>query len=240
MGKLSVRGGFSDRAGTVVVPEEIQITSFDKNTKTYLANTLINYLDYVQLIFHDEYEFDDFIVKPLTLTIEQDLFHRIIDRNNLPSFTEMRSELLSYIIGDGFDDTLTTIEFFSNQLNHELISSLNQGVITSVESVFDVFNRAFEINYVGYRFINGQILQISDKNQIDAVEKGIKTGGDPASHLGKALAFLSVSGQHDYPNSIKESITAVESECEIIVGKKTTLGEALKQLETDGSQFTQH
>ena len=53
-------------------------------------------------------------------------------------------------------------------------------------------------------------------------------------HINKAIELFSNKQSPDYENVIKESITAVETMCSIIVGNKTTLGEALKELEDNG------
>lgn len=54
------------------------------------------------------------------------------------------------------------------------------------------------------------------------------------NHLEKALSFYSDRKNPDYKNSIKESISAVESMCCIICGKKVELGKALGKLEKNG------
>ena len=49
------------------------------------------------------------------------------------------------------------------------------------------------------------------------------------------MGFLSDRKSPDYKNSIKESISAVESICQIITDdKKATLGEAIKHIEDKG------
>ena len=55
-------------------------------------------------------------------------------------------------------------------------------------------------------------------------------------HLNKALALYSDRVNPDYNNSVKESISAVEAMCCIIIGNsgKPTLGNALKKLEEKG------
>ena len=50
----------------------------------------------------------------------------------------------------------------------------------------------------------------------------------------KALSLISDRDHPDYSNSIKESITAVEVVCEIIIDKQATLGDALTELEKQG------
>ena len=54
------------------------------------------------------------------------------------------------------------------------------------------------------------------------------------NHFEKALSFYSDRKNPDYKNSIKESISAVESMCCIICGKKVELGKALGKLEKNG------
>jgi hypothetical protein len=51
-------------------------------------------------------------------------------------------------------------------------------------------------------------------------------------HLATALNYLSDRTAPDYRNSIKESVSAVESLCNLITGGKESLGEALKKVET--------
>src|SRR5690606_4111676 len=46
----------------------------------------------------------------------------------------------------------------------------------------------------------------------------------------RALELMSNREEPDYRNSVKESISAVEAACNIIVGENTTLGQALKRL----------
>jgi len=50
--------------------------------------------------------------------------------------------------------------------------------------------------------------------------------------LERALDLLSDKKSPDYRNSIKESISAVESICELVTDKKTTLGQCLGEIET--------
>src|SRR5690606_9231623 len=54
-------------------------------------------------------------------------------------------------------------------------------------------------------------------------------------HLETSLALLSNKQKPDYRNSIKESISAIESMCKIFIGdEKSTLGQTLNKLESEG------
>ena len=88
----------------------------------------------------------------------------------------------------------------------------------------------------GFRFIQGRFLPISNDNEIEAVNK-VFTVSDKFSpvkaHMAQAISLLSDKTNPDYRNSMKESISAVESMAALITGDdKATLGQALKVIET--------
>jgi hypothetical protein len=88
----------------------------------------------------------------------------------------------------------------------------------------------------GYRFVNGQLAPITNDQEIGEIEKAITAASDKSlvgikTHLSEALNKLSDKKSPDYRNSIKESISAVESICQVITGdSKAELGKALKTL----------
>ena len=84
-----------------------------------------------------------------------------------------------------------------------------------------------------YRFVGYIISPITDEEEIASIEEAIEKTKQPiAEHLSSALQKLSDRDNPDYRNSIKESISAVETICRIITGDdKATLGEALNAIE---------
>ena len=98
------------------------------------------------------------------------------------------------------------------------------------------YNEILEDEKVGYRIIDCEVTPITDKEEICEIEKAISSPFDAVSHhLKKALTLYSDLEAPDYENSIKESISAVESMCSIITeSNNETLGDALKQLENRG------
>ena len=106
------------------------------------------------------------------------------------------------------------------------------------QSLFEVVNSCFEREYVGYRFVDGIIVPISDKYEISAINDALKTEYESVyQHISKANKFLADRKNPDYENSIKESISAVEAICVIITGAKggkATLGNMLNELEDNG------
>lgn len=90
-----------------------------------------------------------------------------------------------------------------------------------------------------YRFLNGKIAEITSQEEIEAVEDAISKStpySGVKTHLVTALSLLSSRTDPDYRNSIKESISAVESLAKQISGEQSaTLGAVLKALERSHS-----
>ena len=88
----------------------------------------------------------------------------------------------------------------------------------------------------GYRFINGEVTDIIDSEEIKEIEEALDTEYSACKKsITKALNLLYDRENPDYSNSVKESISAIESMCNIILGtKNSTLGEALNKLEKNG------
>lgn len=100
----------------------------------------------------------------------------------------------------------------------------------------DICNSFLKRELSAYRFVNGKLVEINSKEEIIEVETAIKNSDKFSSvktHITTALDLLSDKKKPDYRNSIKESISAVESLAKIITkNDKTTLGQALKEIES--------
>lgn len=98
-------------------------------------------------------------------------------------------------------------------------------------------NIILERELAGYRFISGSFIPVTDKQEIEAINQATKAGpfAGVEAHLISAIDHLSRKQDPDYRNSIKESISAVESLAkEITRNPKATLGDALSTLEKRG------
>lgn len=95
-------------------------------------------------------------------------------------------------------------------------------------------NQCLEKECSAYRFVKKEIVEITSETEIKEIEDAIDNSQSAVQeHLNKSLSLFSDRENPDYPNSIKESISAVESVCKIISGKeKATLPDALKVIET--------
>lgn len=105
-------------------------------------------------------------------------------------------------------------------------------------SVFHSFveqlNYEFERLNFAYRVVNTEIVEITSKEELAAVESAMHDSAkNIKAHLNKALELYAQRPVGDYRNSIKESISAVEVYCREITGENT-LGKALDRLKDKG------
>ena len=99
----------------------------------------------------------------------------------------------------------------------------------------NIFNSFLKREMSAYRFVDGNLVEINSKEEVLEIETAIKNSGkfnSVKTHLKRAIELYADKKNPDYRNSIKESISAVESLSKIIVqDNKTTLGQALKIIE---------
>ncbi len=98
-------------------------------------------------------------------------------------------------------------------------------------------NACLERENSSYRFVDGIITEITSEEEIQSVEKAIGIADrfvGVKKHLETSLHLLADKQNPDFRNSIKESISAVESLVKNVTGdEKATLGLALKRLEQE-------
>ncbi len=101
-----------------------------------------------------------------------------------------------------------------------------------------IFNTILEDEAASYRILDGQVVPIVTESELSTIQDAKSTDFDTVNiHIEKALFLFSDRKKPDYENSIKESISAVESICSIITGSSgsdATLGKTLKKLKDKG------
>ncbi|MCH9758744.1 MAG: hypothetical protein K0U19_06500 [Proteobacteria bacterium] len=97
-------------------------------------------------------------------------------------------------------------------------------------------NSVLREHVIGYTFINGKFIPLTDEEQLAELAKAAATPYQNANeHIKKATQLFSNRTKPDYANSIKESISAVESAAVELTGEEnTTLGQAIKALKANG------
>lgn len=231
--KVQVRGGFSDRRRIKSLNTKMQLNKFDERTRIGIANLIREWYDDENFSRY-QFTFCERLLKDIYSEFVDDQSRYIIRCQN-NKFIE--SYIYLPISANSYDDVLTIVEYVTNYFIQWQMLQYQKGY-----HYYDLIDYKAEINelfqreYVGYRFIDGEITPISDDIEVAEIEKSLDIEFQGCkSHIKKALGFLSDRENPDYKNSIKESISAVESICQIIAqNSKATLGEALKKLEEHG------
>jgi len=124
------------------------------------------------------------------------------------------------------------------------VYNIIQEISVNIETIYPHYSRQEEfedrLNNIlarelsGYRAIEGELVPITDEQEIEAIRQAVSTSSSLGlngvrEHITKALELLGKKPKPDYPNSIKESISAVESICRRLTGEKD-FGKALNKL----------
>ena len=225
--KVSLRGGFSDREGIKPVNTKQQISDLDERTRKAIANTINGVYTYT--FEHDTFgEEKRFFLRDLLqdVYVQKITYDTPYERSEKKIFDDFINRT---IIEDDYDSALTVVEYIVRKLER-----INREQHRE-EGIVEVFNRLFEREYVGYRFVNETIVKVTDPVEIEEINEAISVSFDNVKkHLEKALIHLADRKEPDYENSIKESISSVEAMCSIILGEKGTLGDTLKKIEKKG------
>lgn len=244
--KVQIRNGFSDRNNINKLNDTLQIDSFDERTRVQLYNCIIGGIEINS-------SGDKLAQIEIYREILNDAYCAVID-NYFSNIEQQLQTCKGYIKNtflseeSGYDEILSLIEYVVNLLDNKYIplwkgfteSSFGYGNFsyfnTRRDYIKDKINELFEKECVGYRFIGESIVAITDKVEINEIEESLQGDYNGCkAHIEKAVGFLADREQKDYKNCIKESISAVETICQIIIGDNTaTLNKAIQKLKNNG------
>lgn len=220
---------FAERMGFRQTRTLIQKDSLDDETRISLWNSLVFLKN--KLRTHNTYAYQQDEVEPFLVgRTWVDFFKKPLDE--LPSQERVWIAIKKTILDGDWFESMDLVEFIATCLNEMNVHA----AVTIYPQLLDHLNETFQQHMVGYRFIDGLITPIDTEAEIDAVEsalEGTKTIAGARHSLDRAIELLADRKQPDYPNSIKESISAVEAIVKRVTGKGT-LGEGLKKLEASG------
>lgn len=152
-----------------------------------------------------------------------------------PSEEAVFRQMKSIILEREWFEALDCIEEFGNYL-HQYSNQYTR----SIPEAFDAaLNQMFEQYLVGYRLIERQIVPLSDDMSAAAVREALGASSrliGARNHLVRATELLSDRQKPDYPNTIKEAISAVESVVATVTGEGS-LGAGLKKLKAAGVEL---
>lgn len=218
---------FSERYGYRTAREAIQIESISQELRNSLWSLLkVHAWDHVWHGSGDRSVYLSHNLEIKTLC-EQLWFHHFkkpLDTLSNDWSREVHPLLREYFFSCDWHEVYDFIEFVAHNFPYP---SKKDGFIQGC-------NFALEKEVSAYRFVNGLVTRITDEVEVAEVDLALAGPKGPVrTHLRRALELLSDRASPDYRNSIKESISAVESLVATVVGEKGTLGQLVKKLEDE-------
>lgn len=213
---------FSQRYGYVKVADVLQIDNINSNTRNAIWNCL-----YSLLFNYNRVEDEAYIVA-------QRVWCNILNKplDDIPRYRSNHvngSSMLNYV-----KELIMKHDWFR-------VYDLIEVAIEGTKDVYDYelsryINHVFKEQGVGYGIIDGLVTPVSNSIEVESVQSAIDNNIESSKyHLQRALELLSDREQPDFRNSIKESISAIESLCRKITGDdKGTLGKLIKVVEEKG------
>jgi hypothetical protein len=221
---------FSERYGYKQPKVDIQTDSMDDDLRVGLWNVM-----YI-ILFSD---LEDLGAHPIS-SHRYSLLFRVL----WFSFFKLPLNRLPYSLRQYFEDFEGRFCKLSSYEVYDLLEFVIEWITENdrdhgqAKALRDLLNFVLESELSGYRVVGSLVTRISDKQETEEIETALLNTyplDGVRKHIHAALELYSKKQDPDYRNSVKESISAVESLCKIICGNpKATLGEALESIEKKG------
>lgn len=212
---------FSERYGYRTARSSIQIEEMDDT----LRNSLWNAIQAVIWDSHEPYRGQVYTsasnLYELIRSCWREFFKLPVDQ--VPDYT---SEAIKAIRGFFFEADWFEVYDFVEFLCGKLGKSRPDFIARC--------NEALEREMAGYRLTDCTVTPITSPTELEAIDEAIRVTGPYSganAHLHRALELLSDRQNPDYRNSIKESISAVESIAQSVTNNTSaSLGDALRSI----------
>ena len=231
---------FSQRMGLTPPIKLIQIDSINKDLMNGLWNVF-------QILILDE-------LKPLSTGVFQDnlsnfqtqYFQRIwssifkLPVNEMRyTFWDVSEQVRKYY----FDENRKWYEIYdfietSTILFSQVKNGFGLNIDSSIVALINDYNKILELEFSAYRFIDGKLAPITNPIEIEGITNALDGTGKfdvfqgSNYYLANSLKLLSQKQNPQYSNSVKDSISAVESICKVIAESSDNdiLSSALQKL----------
>lgn len=226
---LGCMASFSERQGLKETRSLVQRDDLDVETRLALWNTIVPLAEIFDS-YRQSNHMEDAIEESLLMSLWLRDFQRARDERRASGtvWGLVKGRVLDGEWNEAMDVTESIVKYIGN-----VDSSRAERIRTAF---VEALNRTFEKFIVAYRFIGHEITPIDTSAEADAVNAALSDASPVAgAHhaLGRAVELLADRTSPDYPNSIKESISAVEAVVKKVTGEGT-LGAGLKKLEDSG------
>ena len=219
---------FSHRKGLKPLEKSIQRDSLDEETRNRLWSVLKAYV-WDKGKGDSSYDREARFVEMLLSTMWFSYFKKPSDTQpplypggyyqGQSYYNLLREDFLRGEWNEVFD----LIEFILSGWHHQNAEKLCSGI-----------NNVLTEENSAYRLVSGQFVEITNDSEVQEVDAASSTGLDGVStHITAAVKFLSDRKNPNYRNSIKESISAVESLFKVLTkNKSATLSDGLKEIKS--------
>ena len=214
--------GFSQRQGYKPVKQAIQLESMDSDLRTSLWNALD--ICFWQPLYRPGYSPLDphnSKLRGICESLWANHFKRTLDSIGM-DWSRTKQKIREHFFGCHWYEVYDFIEFM-----HRFDTGQSSGQFESLVNLY------LEREVSAYRLMDGQIIPITNPVEISEIEEAVLGGIHSVStHLQTSLSMLADRQDPDYRNSVKESISAVESQVLSSLNQTNgTLGELLKQVD---------
>jgi hypothetical protein len=217
---------FSQRKGYKSAKSIVQLEQMDEELRNALWNALCEGLFNLEGFFTPNYNNPN-RVELLAPKFTDEWWTRFLKKANDTkprNFEQIYGVMRDSFFRSEWNEAYDFIEFTLSQFPyHKLLE--------------DKINTALESESSGYRVVGQRIVEITNQGELQTIDDALnqKEFSAAAKHLHRALELISDKRNADPRNSIKESISAVESAAkEITKLPKATLEDAIKTLERNG------
>lgn len=221
---------FSERYGYKKVREIVQIDSIDEPLRNALWSLLKvfvwDHMGESSGIYRGYFLSSDSNkeIRELCDRLWFSYFKKPLDQRD-NEWDKVHGQLRNYFFGCEWYEVYDFLEFVTNNYDRYQFK----------DHFIAACNKALEKEISAYRFVDGLISRITEQQEVDEIERALETALGPVrTHLRRALELLANRESPDYRNSIKESISSVESLAAFAVGaEKGTLGQLIKRFEDE-------
>ncbi len=232
MNKIEIhkKGGFSERKGIKQFSDVTQTSDINSRTRNKLYTAFKNQFD--ELCDDSEKWYKDYsglfiyyLYTEIFSMVEDDIPKTYNGYDYSATLKDIKNIFTAYDYNEVFDLIESLFSAFDYIEIDNKYSPLNHK-----EKFIRKIERVFKEENVNYRIVNDIITDIVNQVEINSINDALANGETVTqNHISKALEYLYKN--KDYDNSIKESISAVESICQIVTGDdKATLGKAINKL----------
>lgn len=214
---------FSQRKGLKPTPELLQVDSMDASLRNCLWNAFDRNLwshERAQITATRER------IRSFGVRLWGDFFKLPVDRVSKSRISDILEYIRKYYFECEWNEVYDFVEFTADYLYQ-----------MRYHDTYEQLNAVLSAELSGYRFVNNQLTDITSEQEVSMLEEALSDNQfkGVATHLNRALELYADRENPDYRNSIKESVSAVESMAKIVTGNnKATLTDALKSIERNG------